>query len=137
MKLPTIGHRVASKDEAGNYVQHPAMFPTRSAAEMFAASLPPFTYPVVVGIEPRAPRTTLIAPEIRKELIAYRDQHIPPNEFLMAVLENNLKEAFGRADDWNMETLFDIVGFCYNDLPAVSWGRSDKVLAWLAPSENT
>lgn len=50
---------------------------------------------------------------------------------MRAVLENNLTEAFGRADMDNREAMFDIVQYCYNELPFVCWGSKEKVSKWL------
>jgi hypothetical protein len=52
---------------------------------------------------------------------------IMPGGFLTAVLENNLSEAFGRADMHNSRILKEIVGYVYNRLPSKSWGSREKV----------
>jgi len=61
----------------------------------------------------------------------YIENHIEPGGFLSAVLSNDLKESFGRADQENREHLFDIVNFLYNEAPATCWGSPEKVKAWL------
>jgi len=61
----------------------------------------------------------------------YIDQRIEPGGFLRAVLENNLKEAMGRADSINREALFDIVAYLYNCVPTTCWGSPEKVKDWL------
>lgn len=58
------------------------------------------------------------------------DHGIPPGDFLMAVLCNNLKEAVARADDVNVKLLPAYVSFFYNDAPSECWGSPEKVLAW-------
>jgi len=63
----------------------------------------------------------------------YVNERIEPGGFLRAVLENDLREAFGRADLINREALFDIVAYIYNECPAVCWGSREKVQAWLNP----
>ena len=65
----------------------------------------------------------------------YVEQHIEPGSFLRAVLENNLREAFGRADHINRYALFDIVAYCYNEIPSECWGSPEKVEEWLTPQE--
>jgi hypothetical protein len=55
----------------------------------------------------------------------------PVGGFLTAVLSNDLKEAFMRADDENRADLFEIVGYCYNELPSPCWGSPEKVNAWM------
>lgn len=62
----------------------------------------------------------------------YIEHGIPPGGFLRAVLENDLREAFGRADQYNRECLFEIVGWLYNESPSTCWGSPEKVAAWLA-----
>lgn len=64
-------------------------------------------------------------------LIAYRDDHRPTGGFLRAVLENNLCEAFGRADDMNRLIMFSIVSWVYNEMPISAWGSKKKVETWL------
>ncbi len=61
----------------------------------------------------------------------YVNQRIEPGGFLRAVFENNLSEAFGRADIENRESLFDIVAYIYNDCPSACWGSPERVQKWL------
>ena len=65
----------------------------------------------------------------------YIDQRIPPGGFLTAVLENDLRESFGRADENNRAALFYICAWLYNEAPAACWGSPAKVSAWLHPAE--
>ncbi len=69
--------------------------------------------------------------EIKASLERYVNHKIPTGSFLRAVLENDLKEACGRADMINKHRLFEIVSICYNDLPGNCWGSPEKVRAWL------
>lgn len=62
----------------------------------------------------------------------YVEERVPPSGFLSAVLENNLMEAFGRADENNRAALFEIVSYLYNDAPSACWGSPAKVSAWLS-----
>jgi len=64
-------------------------------------------------------------------LTAYRDQRATPGSFLAAVLSNDLKEACLRADDMNQKALYQIVCWCYNELPSGSWGSKEAVERWL------
>ena len=61
----------------------------------------------------------------------YVNDRIPTGGFLRAVLENNLKEAFGRADEEAVVQMKEIVAYCYNQIPCNCWGSPEKVSAWL------
>lgn len=69
---------------------------------------------------------------IREALKRYIVDRIEPGGFLRAVLENDLREAFGRADDDNREAMFAIVAYAYNEIPGISWGSPQRVADWLA-----
>ena len=58
------------------------------------------------------------------------ENRIMPGDFLTAVIQNNLTEALGRADDENRVAIFDIVSWWYNEAPAPCWGSPEKVKAW-------
>jgi len=73
-------------------------------------------------------------PEYTKMCIdAYVKDHVPPNGFVRAVLENNLREAFGRADENNIANMFSIVQYCYLEIPVDCWGSPANVAEWLSP----
>lgn len=57
--------------------------------------------------------------------------HEKKGHFLMAVLSNDLREAFARADDLNRPVLFQIMGYCNNEIPGNCWGSPEVVKAWL------
>lgn len=58
------------------------------------------------------------------------ERGVPPGSFLMAVLENNLHEAVGRADAENLANLPAYCGYLYNEAPSPCWGSPQKVRAW-------
>ena len=60
---------------------------------------------------------------------AYWRNGLPPGGFIEAVLCNDLKEAFGRADLGNRFALFAIVSYCYNNIPGSVWGSREKFSA--------
>ncbi|GAH38821.1 unnamed protein product [marine sediment metagenome] len=68
---------------------------------------------------------------VRDALERYARDGVPTGSFCRAVLENNLVEAFAKADQENMATLHGIVGYVYNNLPGNCWGSKEKVAAWL------
>lgn len=61
----------------------------------------------------------------------YVKHGIQPGGFLTAVLENNLMESLGRADEENRYCLFQICQFIYNDIPASCHGSPEKVRQWI------
>ncbi len=61
----------------------------------------------------------------------YLNHGIMPGSFLTAVLENDLKEAFGRADIDNEANMKNIVGYMYNNFPSNAWGSKEKVRQYL------
>ena len=71
-------------------------------------------------------------PEVVESLLRYWHRRIPTGDFLRAVLENDLRDACGRADDTNIRHLPGIVSFCWWQLPSPAWGSPSKVAAWLA-----
>lgn len=62
----------------------------------------------------------------------YLKRGLEPGDFLRAVLENDLVQAFGRADTTNLEHMFDWASFLYNEMPSNAWGSKEKVNAWMA-----
>ncbi len=72
-----------------------------------------------------------IRPDIIESILDYVRERVPPGDFLRAVLENNLKESFQRADEDNIRNMFEIVQFIYNEIPASCWGSPEKVKEWL------
>lgn len=69
--------------------------------------------------------------DIIESLQLYVDHGCSVGGFLMAVLENNLSEACGRADLNNQRRLITIVRYVYNRIPRDAWGSPEKVAEWL------
>lgn len=78
----------------------------------------------------------LIPEHMHGALKRYIDDGILPGGFLSAVLQNNLKEAVGRADHLNMDKLPDYIRFLYNFAPSPCWGSEEKVSAWIEMHEH-
>ncbi len=68
---------------------------------------------------------------IREGFQRYIEERCEMGGFGMAVVENDLKEACGRADSTNARRLWDIVAWLYNSAPSQCWGSPEKVAAWL------
>lgn len=73
----------------------------------------------------------LVPHHMRDGLILYVENGILPGSFMEAILENDLKGACARADIINRYRIFDIVSFCYGNLPSASWGHPQIVQNWV------
>lgn len=62
---------------------------------------------------------------------AYVQKGIPVGDFLYAVLSNDLKGAFNRADSNNYRFMGDIIRYLWNYVPSACWGSPERVKAWL------
>jgi hypothetical protein len=62
----------------------------------------------------------------------YVELHEPVGDFLTAVICNDLREAVGRADDFNMANLPAYVAFFHNEAPAQCWGSKERMEGWIA-----
>ena len=72
---------------------------------------------------------------VENSIDRYVNHRIEPGGFVRAVLENDLKGAFGKADAYNRERMFEIVKYCYNEIPATCWGSKEAVDNWLKGGE--
>lgn len=70
-------------------------------------------------------------PDLRHGLELYLEERVVPGDFLLAVLQNNLREAVAYADAMSRARLCDLVSWLWNNVPARCWGSEDTVLAWL------
>ena len=73
-----------------------------------------------------------IPERMRPSIDLYINDRVPPGDFLISVLYNDLREACGRADDENIANLPAYVAFFYNHAPSSCWGSPEKVKNWLA-----
>ena len=69
--------------------------------------------------------------------LSYFNEHQPPGDFLRAVLENDLMEAYRQADDENVVAMHAWVVFLYNEAPIGSYGSPENVKVWLASRQVT
>lgn len=65
----------------------------------------------------------------------YVNTRTPTSGFIRACLENDLTQAYHRADDNNLPAIPAIVNYMYNELPGPCWGSPEKVKAWLVRGE--
>ena len=77
----------------------------------------------------------LIPPHMIGAIKRYIVNGIQPGSFLTAVLSNDLKEAFARADSENSAAMQGWVQFLYNYAPSGCWGSPGRVSDWLANSQ--
>lgn len=70
-------------------------------------------------------------PNMVEGLKNYIEHRIPPGGFLLAVLTNDLKGTFARADDVNRDLIFETVSWLYNEFPSNAWGSIENVKSWL------
>jgi hypothetical protein len=63
-------------------------------------------------------------------IVRYVEDGIQPGHFLTAVINNDLREACGRADDENVQLLANYVRWFYNYAPSGCWGSSDSATRW-------
>ena len=61
----------------------------------------------------------------------YVEQGIPPGSFLLNLFSNDLKGAFGKADDENTAAMLHWVRWMYNEMPSITQGSPEKVRAWV------
>ena len=72
-----------------------------------------------------------VLPEpMRGGMRRYIEDGVIPGDFLCAVLENNLVEAYGRADRDNTAQMKKFADFLYNQAPKTAWGSKDRIRQW-------
>lgn len=64
-------------------------------------------------------------------IIRYYESRIPPGDFLLAVINNDLKLACMYGDDVNKNCLPAFVAWFYNYAPSGSWGYEGAADKWL------
>ncbi len=74
-------------------------------------------------------------PHMASAVQRYIENRIPPGHFLTAVICNNLKEAFARADADNSAAMHGWVRWFYNEAPSNCWGSHDAMRDWLQAAD--
>lgn len=67
---------------------------------------------------------------MRDGLIAHILDGRPTGGFLTALLSNDLKETFNKADDVNQKVVYNYVFFLFNYAPRAAWGSPERVERW-------
>lgn len=73
----------------------------------------------------------LLPEHMRQGARLYVEQGIEPGSFMFAVLTNNFKEAFARADLINAHRMKDWAEWLVWHCPANAQGSYEKVTAWI------
>ena len=68
---------------------------------------------------------------MRDGFMRWIEYGIEPGHFGMAIICNDLFEAFRRADSTNLARMKDIVTFFYNEAPSGCYGSKEKAIAWI------
>lgn len=76
-------------------------------------------------------RGFVISDDMLEALNAYAERGRPVGDFLTAVLANDLQDACGRADDYNLPNLPALAAWVYNECPSPAHGSRAKVKAWI------
>ena len=66
------------------------------------------------------------------QLVDYIVNHTAVGGFLQALISNDLRETFGKADIINQKLVYDYLYFMYNYAPSACWGRPEAYGAWVA-----
>jgi hypothetical protein len=86
------------------------------------------------GLKPRKDEMRIdyskIPPCTIETLQAWIENARPMGGFCEAVVSNNLKEAFARADEDNIRAMFHIVSWMYNEAPTLCWGSEQSLTEW-------
>ena len=72
-----------------------------------------------------------IPKRMRPSLLRYIEKGVSVGHFLTAVLENNLVNAIGYADEENLDNLPAYTNYLYNYAPMDCWGTAKKVKDWI------
>ena len=67
---------------------------------------------------------------MHQSIVNFYENGYQPGSFLTAVIDNDLKEAVGRADDTNIHCIKNYVMWFYNHAPDGTWGFSGATEKW-------
>jgi len=72
-----------------------------------------------------------IPERIKRAIDLHVTEGRPCGHFTTAILENNLIGAMTHADPQSMESIYDIVNYCYLFIPSPCWGSPKAVADWI------
>lgn len=73
----------------------------------------------------------MVPAHCRAGLLEYIEHGTPVGGFLTALLSNDLKETYARADDENRGAVLSYVQFLYSHAPSTCWGSPKRVEDWI------
>ena len=76
------------------------------------------------------PRTPAPVDYMEEGMQLWVEHGLEPGSFASALLKNDLRAAFERADENNTRHMRDWVVWCTMELPAQCWGSAEVVKAW-------
>jgi hypothetical protein len=66
----------------------------------------------------------------KEGLRGYIEKGEPVGSFLSALLSNDLRKTYEKADDTNIGRIKNYLMFLYNEAPSECWGSPDKYAGW-------
>jgi hypothetical protein len=73
----------------------------------------------------------MLPEHMRDGMRYYIERGVLPGDFLTSVLLNDLKGAYGNADQINERRVRDYVQYLYNYAPSQCWGSVENVREWI------
>lgn len=81
-------------------------------------------------------RGVTLPDNLKESLDAYEKEGRPTGSFLTACIDNNLRDAIGRADDESLAALPAIVGYLYGEMDLRCWGRPGAASDWIQKKQS-
>ena len=78
------------------------------------------------------PDPSLCPPDVIDSLKRFANDGVNPGDFLLAVIANDLVEAFGRADEHSIDNMPHIVAWVYNYMPIVACKSYENANKWMS-----
>ena len=67
----------------------------------------------------------------------YVEHGLQPGSFLCAIIQNNLSQAVGLADNENLKNIPAFIAYLYNECPGNCWGSPEKMKSWMDSFHDT